>query len=264
MAQEAVEETSWAQDGDEYQVDGESGVIQNSDNAQQDINTSSSVALQTSGDLASHADGASEDVGDYDPESVDLAPLPQQEQEQVPSPQSSPRPSPQPAAQPAPVPKKPKTAGGFLVEDSDSEDDTPAPASNGLPTHPAQASQSLSQSPLHTSVPAPRAQEAVSNVPSASQANNAPLVSLETSANLRGGPAPQTGAASYLPQDVVTRLEERIKQDPRAAMDAWLDLIAELRRRNDIDALRGVYERFLAVFPQSVSLTGPRLDIYEC
>ncbi|KAF3763067.1 hypothetical protein M406DRAFT_292694 [Cryphonectria parasitica EP155] len=239
MADEIVEEAPWAQDGDEYQVDGNTGVIHNSDNAQQDINNlSSSVALQTSGDSASPNDGASEDVGDYDPESVDLTPVPQQEQVQ--SRQSSLKPLPQPAAQPLPVPKKRKTAGGFLVGDSDSEDDNPT--SNGLATQSGQDTQPLSQSsPPQTSVPVhDEAQEAVSNVPSASQANNAPAVS--------GG----TIAAPL--QDVVTTLEERIKQDPRAAMDSWLDLIAELRRRNDIDALRGVYERFLAVFPQSADI----------
>lgn len=255
MANKAVDETSWVQDGDEFEVDGDNGVIQNSDNAQQDINNlSSSVALQTSGDSASPAAvGASEDVGEYDPESVGVTPLPLQEQAQ--SRQSSLKPSPQPTAPPATVPKKRKTAGGFLVGDSDSEDETPTPASNGLPIQSAQAPQSLSHSPVNTSVLAPQAHEAVSNVPSTSQANNAPATSFEASA------APPAAAALQLdarmPQDVVTRLEERIKQDPRAAMDAWLDLIAELRRRNDPEALRGVYERFLAVFPQSVSFAWP-------
>lgn len=258
MADAVVDETSWAQEGDEFQVDGDNGVIQNSDNAQQDINNlSSSVALQTSGDSASPAVGAPEDVGDYDPESVDLTPLPHQGQDQ--SRQSSLKPSSQPsAAQPqaAPVPKKRKTAGGFLVGDSDSEDDTPAPASNGLPIQPAQAAvHAVPHSPLNTSVLAFQAQEAVSNVPSTSQASDAPVVSAEASAGLAQVAAPQPNDAARLPQDVVTTLEERIKQDPRAAMDTWLDLIAELRRRNDIEALRGVYDRFLVVFPQSVSLT---------
>lgn len=256
MADAVVDETSWAQEGDEFQVDGNNGVIPNSDNAQQDINNlSSSVALQTSGDSASPAVGAPEDVGDYDPESVDLTPLPYQGQDQ--SRQSSLKPSPQPiTAQPqaAPVPKKRKTAGGFLVGDSDSEDDTPAPASNGLPIQPAQAPQSLPHSSLNTSALAVQAQEAVSNVPPTSQASDAPAVSAEASAGLARGAAPQPNDAARLPQDAVTTLEERIKQDPRAAMDTWLDLIAELRRRNDIEALRGVYDRFLAVFPQSVSL----------
>lgn len=254
MANKAADEASWAQDGDKFEVDGDNGVIQNSDNTQQDINNlSSSMALQTSGDSASPAAvGASEDVGEYDPESVGVTPLPHQEQTQ--SRQSSLKPSPQPPAQSATVPKKRKTAGGFLVGDSDSEDEIPTPNSNGLPIQSAQASQSLPHSPVNTSTLASKAHEAVSNVPSTSQANNAPTGPFEASA------APPEAAALQLdarvPQNAVTRLEERIKQDPRAAMDAWLDLIAELRRRNDPDALREVYERFLAVFPQSVSLSG--------
>lgn len=258
MANEAVEDSSWAQNGDEYEVTGDIGVIQNSDNAQ-DINLSSSVALEASGDSASIADGASEDVGDYDPESVDLTPLPQQEQAQ--SRQSSPNRSPQPASipVPVPVPKKRKTAGGFLVGDSDSEDDTPASTSTGYhpPPRPSSTShaapQPVAQSPLRTSVPIHEAQEAVSNVPSTSQGTmNAPAVSAEAQTG-SAETVVQTTEAYEPPQDFVTTIEGRIKQDPRAAMDAWLELIAELRRRNDVDALRDVYERFLAIFPQSVS-----------
>lgn len=260
MANEAVEDSSWAQNGDEYEVTGDIGVIQNSDNAQ-DINLSSSVALEASGDSASIADGASEDVGDYDPESVDLTPLPQQEQAQ--SRQSSPNRSPRPAPNPVPVPKKRKTAGGFLVGDSDSEDDTPAPTSTGYPPPPPSstshaAPQPIAQSPLRTSVPIHEAQEAVSNVPSTSQGTmNAPAVSAEAQTG-SAETVVQTTEAYEPPQDFVTTLEERIKQDPRAAMDAWLELIAELRRRNDVDALRDVYERFLAIFPQSVSFERSR------
>lgn len=213
-------------------------------------------------------------MGDYNPESVDTTPLPLQEQDQ--SLQTILKPSPQPtsttaqsqlapesvsaaasASVPVPAPKKRKTAGGFLVGDSDSEDeDSPTPASNGLatqPAQPAQAPQSLPPSPLHASTLAPQAQEAVSNVPFTSQASDAPAVSADApAASWPAAPQPVDHVA--LPQDVVTKLEERIKQDPRAALDAWLELMAELRRRNDIDALRGVYDRFLVVFPQSVGL----------
>lgn len=283
MANETIDESAWAQEGDEFGVDGGNGVIQNSDNTQQDINNlPSSVALHTSGDSASPAVGASEDVGEYDPESVDLTPLPQhqeaqeqaqeqeqeqeaeaeadqsQSQSQSQSSQTSLKPTPQPAATSAPVPKKRKTVGGFLVGDSDSEDDSSGPASNGAPVaRPAQAPHSLLHSPHPPSTLVHEAQEAVSNVSPASQANNAPVTSVEAFADLPGNAAQQSHDAAVLPTDVITTLEERIKQEPRADMDAWLDLMAELRRRNDIDVLRAVYERFLAIFPQSVSLTSP-------
>lgn len=256
MADEVVNEASWVQEGEELQADGDNGVIQNSDNAQQDINNlSSSVGPQTSGDSASPAVGAPEDVGDYDPESVDLTPLPQEDLDE--SHQSTLKPTPQPItaqSQAVPMPKKRKTAGGFLVGDSDSEDDTPAPASNGLPIQPAQPSPSL-PSTLNTSAAPVQAQEALSNVPSTTQASEAPAASFEASSGLPSNAATQPTDASTLPQDVITTLEELIKQDSRAAMDPWLDLIAELRRRNDIEGLRGAYDRFLAIFPQSVCVS---------
>ena len=49
MADEVVEETQWAQEGDESEVE-ENGDIQISDNTQEDMNLSS-LAPQTSGDL---------------------------------------------------------------------------------------------------------------------------------------------------------------------------------------------------------------------
>lgn len=272
MADGVVDDSSWAQEGDEIQVDGGNGVIQNSDITQQDINNlPASVALHTSGDTASLAVGASEDVGEYDPESVDLTPLPpqqdrtqeqeaeaEQSESQSQSRQTSLKPTPQPSAQPAPVPKKRKTVGGFLVGDSDSEDESSDTASNSGPAAwPDPPSQSLPHSPRQPSTLAHEAQEAVSNVPPASQASNAPVASVETFANLPENTAQSSNDANTFPTDIITTLEERIKQEPRADMDAWLDLIAELRRRNDSDALRAVYERFLVVFPQSVSFPIP-------
>lgn len=269
MANEVVEETPWAQEGEESEGE-ENGDIQISDNTQEDMNLSSH-APQTSGDLASPTDGPAEDaVGDYDPASVDLTLPPQEEEEQDQSQQNSLNPTPQPTSQsvpaPAPASKKRKTAGGFLVGDSDSEgDDAPAPASTtSLPTQPSQAPQSLPQPLLDTSTSASEAVEAASNVPSASQANNAPAASVVVPTESSTAVAPQFDGGAAAPYDVITTLEERIKQEPRAAMDAWLDLIAELRQRNDIDALRDVYERFLAVFPQAVSCHNPRVSALFC
>lgn len=268
MANEVVEETPWAQEDEGSEIE-ENGDIQISDNAQEDMNLSSQ-APQTSGDLASPTDGPAEDaVGDYDPASVDLTVPPQEEEEEQDQSQpTSLKPTPQPTAQslsaPAPASKKRKTAGGFLVGDSDSEgDDVPAPApapdSTSLPTHPSQAPQSLSDPLPDTSASVPQAQEAQapSNVPSTSQPNDAPAASVVVPTESSGAVAPQFDAGAGAPYDVITTLEDRIKQEPRAAMDAWLDLIAELRQRNDIDALRDVYERFLAVFPQAVSCHNP-------
>jgi cleavage stimulation factor subunit 3 len=56
-----------------------------------------------------------------------------------------------------------------------------------------------------------------------------------------------------LPHDTTGILEDRIKEDPRGDLDAWLSLISEHRKRNKLDDARAVYERFFKVFPQAVS-----------
>ena len=258
MASEAVDGNTWAQSDGDNEVEGGNENIQLSDNTQdQDLNrsasASASAAPQTSGDSAPTIDGVSEDVGEYDPESVSVTPLPHVGQ-QV---------SQAPAAQTAPQPanKKRKTAGGFLVGDSESEDDdspAPAPASNGAVAEPAPAPHSLPRPSPHASTPAQEAQGAVSNVPPTSQANNAQAVSVEEPGSGAGAPVKPINNGVKPPQDVVTTLETRIKEDPRGAMDAWLDLMAELRTRNNVESIRSVYERFLAVFPQSVSVFVPK------
>jgi cleavage stimulation factor subunit 3 len=55
-----------------------------------------------------------------------------------------------------------------------------------------------------------------------------------------------------LPQDRVGLLEDRIAEDPRGDIDAWLELIAEHRSRNRIDQAREVYQRFFSIFPTAV------------
>ena len=58
---------------------------------------------------------------------------------------------------------------------------------------------------------------------------------------------------SRLAHDVVGILEDRIKDDPRGDIAAWLDLIEELKSRNRDDQVRKTYERYLEVFPLAVS-----------
>jgi len=48
-------------------------------------------------------------------------------------------------------------------------------------------------------------------------------------------------------------LEDRIADDPRGDIDAWLNLINEFRNRNKLDDARAVYERFFKIFPSAVS-----------
>lgn len=61
------------------------------------------------------------------------------------------------------------------------------------------------------------------------------------------------GKRKRLPQDLVGQLEDRIAENPRADIEAWLSLIEEHKRKGKFDDARSVYERFFLVFPQAVS-----------
>lgn len=64
---------------------------------------------------------------------------------------------------------------------------------------------------------------------------------------------PNTAAPRVrLPHDRIGILEDRIKEDPRGALDAWLNLIGEHRKRGKIEDARNAYERFFHVFPSAV------------
>ena len=67
--------------------------------------------------------------------------------------------------------------------------------------------------------------------------------------------SPNTAGApkARLPHDKIGLLEDRIKEDERGDMDAWLNLISEHRKRGKLEDARKVYERFFAVFPSAVS-----------
>ena len=69
-------------------------------------------------------------------------------------------------------------------------------------------------------------------------------------------PAPSPVSAlpkARLPHDKVGILEDRIKEDEKGDMDAWLSLIGEHRKRGKLDDARKVYQRFFAIFPSAVS-----------
>ena len=69
-------------------------------------------------------------------------------------------------------------------------------------------------------------------------------------------PTPTTPAPrARLPHDKIGILEDRIKEDPRGDLEAWLNLIDEHKKRAKFDDARSVYERFLGVFPSAVCNT---------
>lgn len=65
-------------------------------------------------------------------------------------------------------------------------------------------------------------------------------------------PAFVSAVKARLPQDRIGLLEDRIKEDPRGDLDAWLSLINEQKKRNKPDDVRATYERFFEVFPSAV------------
>ena len=66
--------------------------------------------------------------------------------------------------------------------------------------------------------------------------------------------ATQPGSArSRLPHDTMGILEDRVKDDPKGDLSAWLSLIDEHQKRGKIDEIRKTFDRFFAVFPQAVS-----------
>jgi cleavage stimulation factor subunit 3 len=73
------------------------------------------------------------------------------------------------------------------------------------------------------------------------------------SSTLPATPATASLPKARLPQDRVGILEDRIAEDPRGDIEAWLNLIEDHRRRHKIDDARALYNRFFKVFPTAVS-----------
>lgn len=191
------------------------------------------------------------------------------------------------------VQPKTKTLGGFVVEDDEEEEDDkdeaeyepPAvlggvedvgPVSASMSERPISenANETVSTSGVSVQPPAPdmASSKDVSNNSSSSlptsvtPQNGGSFASGQNMYNVQAGditdshastPTPAVASASRgrLPHDRVGILEDRIKEDPRGDMDAWLELINEHRSRNRIDSARDVYERFFKVFPSAVSFT---------
>ncbi|KAL8289615.1 hypothetical protein RB601_005509 [Gaeumannomyces tritici] len=215
---EAQPDLGWNEDGDDDGPDEPQSATQDSDS------NDSNQQLQA----ASVANGDSEDAADYDPESVSLVGA-------VTGLDSKPlKPSPQPAG------KKRKTAGGFLVGDSDDSENEDASAPSVQPP----ATKPLPQSPVQIH------NGAAQKAPSPVLAQPA-----EAGADLDG---PKPSHASVVPPimsyDPIPALELRVKEDPRGAIDAWLSLLAAYHQRNNIQEIRGAYERFLAVFPHAADM----------
>jgi cleavage stimulation factor subunit 3 len=191
--------------------------------------------------------------------------------------------------------KQPRTRGGFVDESEDEEEEPvaqPKPAAPALlnASGPAESPQpSFTNTPNNT-LPTPDVQlhsaqdQGASSLLSASVAVNESVPSIAstvpngstpvpdvtmtgaphllTVASARQSTAPATPVPNStalpkarLPQDRIGILEDRVAEDPRGDIEAWLSLIEEHRRRHKNDEARAAFERFLKVFPTAVSST---------
>jgi cleavage stimulation factor subunit 3 len=205
---------AWGEDDEGYE---------DTDGIQQSANTDHSAfsldqAPHASGDMPSN-DGVLGDVGHYDPSRLTSG------TPQIVESRSDMNPSPQPTS------KKPKTAGGFLVADSDSEDDDSTPTAAA----PRSEGNLWRSSPLRQSMTADE-----------SKATKAP------------------GQVTISAPDRIAFLEGRVRDDPRGAIDDWVNLITEQQTTGKIDETRAIYERFFVIFPQAVSISpNPRSSVSQ-
>ncbi|KAL2831054.1 hypothetical protein BDW59DRAFT_140304 [Aspergillus cavernicola] len=187
----------------------------------------------------------------------------------------------------ASVQPKTRTIGGFVVEDEDEDDtgdaDYEPPAVLGVEDMNTIPSQSIPGNANEaTSTPDVSLDEAAQESASAKNVPNSSFSSVPVASKNDGSmtlgqnlynsrtslqpdilresatatPTPDSPSASKgrLPHDRVGILEDRIQEDPRGDIPAWLELINEHRGRNRIDSARDVYERFLNVFPFSAEV----------
>ncbi|KAL8947943.1 MAG: hypothetical protein Q9222_005823 [Ikaeria aurantiellina] len=81
-----------------------------------------------------------------------------------------------------------------------------------------------------------------------------PVVEVNTTTVSQKQTAPNTAIPkARLPHDRIGILEDRIQEDPRGDMDAWLSLIGEYRKRNKFQEVRATYNRFFVVFPAAAA-----------
>lgn len=118
------------------------------------------------------------------------------------------------------------------------------PSHLSYPTVPARAT---SATPKDSSAAMPP-----SNVPGS---NNVVPVSSTSSIPVRkdSGAEPAAVAKARLPNDKIGILEDRIRDDPKGDVDAWLNLITEHRKRGKFPDARATYDRFFKIFPSAVS-----------
>ncbi|KAJ5174422.1 mRNA 3'-end-processing protein rna14 [Penicillium canariense] len=174
-----------------------------------------------------------------------------------------------------------RTIGGFDIEDEDEDDkeeaDYEPPAalgvddSNAMPMtmseDPSSGNPNQDTSPdvsSHLTVQSSASVPTVANssyssapVPNIDPSVSGPIQWASHDPSMQNStvptPVPDSPSASRgrLPHDRVGILQDRVDEDPRGDLSAWLELIAEHRARNRLDSAREIYERFLKEFPMA-------------
>lgn len=190
----------------------------------------------------------------------------------------------------APTPaKQPRTIGGFVDESEDEEEEPVTAPKMAAPAllRASEAAETPQRSVTNTpnnTLPTPdvqlhSAQDQGASSVSASVAVNEPALSIASvpvngttpvpdatkpAGTLNIDPARQATASvtpappsaslpkARLPQDRIGILNDRIQEDPRGDIEAWLSLIEEQRKRHKYDEAREVFNRFLEQFPTAV------------
>ncbi|KAH7055493.1 hypothetical protein B0J12DRAFT_775839 [Macrophomina phaseolina] len=222
---------------------------------------------------------AEDDDEDYDPSALmpdtsaydpSAPPMPQQTDQSTPTPSQPASQAPSRTASAVPdqktQAKPPRTMGGFVVDDEDDEDESPvakaagaqgvkvsAPGSTHTPERsvsqtPVNALPSSSNVPIHKAAQDQGVSGVSNGAQSALPADSAASVNPSSQTHATAQPP---SSKARLPQDRIGILEDRIQEDPRGDMDAWLSLIGEYRRRDKLEEARAVYNRFFKVFPHA-------------
>ncbi|KAI4758902.1 Suf-domain-containing protein [Aureobasidium sp. EXF-3400] len=203
-----------------------------------------------------------EDDEDYDPSSFmpdqpqpSATPQPAAVQSQPPSQIASRTASPKSESA---ATQKPKTIGGFIEEDDD-EDEEEQEHGTGTNGSLAQTPVQQQQNVQAVYNPPPTDLLEQDHAPSAIPTRGAPVQGQALPQSSAPVPSAQISSSSAalskprLPQDRVGQLEDRIADDPKGDVDAWLDLIALHRSKNKLDDARNVYDRFFEVFPTALT-----------
>jgi cleavage stimulation factor subunit 3 len=145
--------------------------------------------------------------------------------------------------------RRPRVVGGFIADDSDEETDESTPTGLQVAATTNTTNRPLSPSPL-AQLQIVTNNDTISSFPDTAL----PVISSAVGTT----PVPSTPAPivpkARLPHDTMGKLEDRIKDDPKGDIEAWLSLITEHRNRHRLPEARELYERFFKVFPEAVSV----------